>query len=242
MVGKLTGLSRTIVALDNMSEQDVQKSLKLLQGQLPWFKIGLEQYCRSGRQWLQQLMKEYPFELFLDLKLHDIPNTVARAIEALEGLPVKMLTVHLSGGKNMLEAALEAQSKHLPDCLLLGVSYLTSLDDRDFYALQGLSPEQVPKAFDRLFEVGTSAGMKGFVCSAFEASRLKNLNPEATSVCPGIRFADEITGANLLHDQKRVATPEWALQNGADYLVMGRSLTQTDRLNERIEYLASLKL
>lgn len=239
-----TPLGRTIVALDNMEDEAIRQFLDQIQGHIPWIKIGLEQYCRYGKSWVMDISNHYRSRIFLDLKLHDIPNTVSKAISALEGLPISMLTVHLSGGQAMLKEALAAQAKHLPECQILGVSFLTSLDQADFKETFDIPPEGINEAFERLFKLGLNAGITGFVCSAGEAQLLKNIAREKKihCVCPGIRFSDEIANKKNVGDQKRVMAPSEAFENGADYLVMGRSLTQTNQLEERLNELAGLKL
>lgn len=244
----VTALSRTIMALDNMHSAEVEQTLDKVQGRLPWIKIGLEQYCRYGKSWVQEISERTQAKIFLDLKLHDIPNTVAKAIEGLQGLPISLLTVHLSGGREMLIRAQKAQREFLPDTQLLGVSYLTSLNASDFLEVWGVKgDEAIKKAFERLFLLALTTELGGLVCSAHEASFFRELegrkqpSQRTLIVCPGIRFEDEILGG-AIQDQSRVASPAMAFENGADYLVIGRSLTQTTRLNERLDELAGLKL
>lgn len=238
-------LSRLIVALDNMNASQIKHFLDQGQGEIGFVKIGLEAFCRSGRDFVSEIAEDYQVKIFLDLKLHDIPNTVAKAVAALEGLPIEFLTVHLSGGKNMLEQALKEQRETLPNCQLLGVSYLTSLDDVDFQEIWGKSAMQMPEQFERLFRLALQTELGGIVCSPHEAQALRNFERQhqakrQTLVCPGIRFQDEIEAGVGLQDQKRVLSPEAAFKQGIDYLVMGRPLTQAKNLSERLKTLKNL--
>ena len=227
-------LDRTIVALDYGRPEDALEFLKKAGSSIPWAKVGLELFCAGGREFVHQLSTEYGTKIFLDLKFHDIPNTVSRAIRALEGLPVQFLTLHLSGGREMLQKAVSSAREVLPDCQLLGVSYLTSLDQNDFRELYTYSEKDIPAAFERLFDLAETCGLDGVVCSGWELLWVKNRR--LLKVCPGIRFA----GDSLI-DQKRTYTPEAAFAAGADYIVMGRSLTCAMDLPVRLQKLKALK-
>lgn len=240
-------LSRVIVALDNMSATQIRSFLKQTQGRLSFVKIGLETFCRYGRDFVTEIKDDYHCDIFLDLKLHDIPNTVAKAVNALEGLPVKFLTVHLSGGIKMLEQALEQQKLSLPKTQLLGVSYLTSLDEADFQNIWGIESAQISGQFEKLFRLAHQTNLGGIVCSPHEAKILRELEkstqaPRQLLVCPGVRFQDEIDSGTGLQDQKRILSPSEALAQGIDYLVMGRPLTQAKNLEQRLDQLAAIKL
>lgn len=242
----MTQLKKVIVALDNMSEDQVHTWMQQAQTDVTFVKIGLEVFCRYGRSFIENLLQKYQCRLFLDLKLHDIPNTVSKSILGLEGLPIDFLTVHLTGGEAMLKAAREAQEKALPQTKLLGVSYLTSLDDQDFQQVWGLEKEQIPRQFERLFHLAHTTQTHGLVCSAKEARALrdyekKNSLAPLLLVCPGIRFQDEIDNSQNLGDQKRVYSPEQAFNLGVDYLVMGRSLTQAHDLKQRFNQLREVE-
>jgi orotidine-5'-phosphate decarboxylase len=227
-------LDRIIVALDQMSLEEIDVFLKQKDNTLPFVKIGLELFVKHGPDLVHRIHNEYKKKIFLDLKLHDIPVTVAKAISSLKGLPIDFLTVHLSGGEAMLKAAIAEARVSIPDCRLLGVSFLTSLEASDLEELFGI--EDSDEAFLRLFKVASNSGIDGVVSSPLEVSLLKKHFPNLLSVTPGIRFKDEID-SNVTQDQKRVMDPEQAFDEGADYLVMGRSLTKTDRFIERIESL-----
>lgn len=227
-------LDRIIVALDQMSLEEIDVFLSLKDNTLPFVKIGLELFVKHGPELVHRIHNDYKKKIFLDLKLHDIPVTVAKAISSLKGLPIDFLTVHLSGGEAMLKAAVTEARVSIPGCKLLGVSFLTSLEANDLEDLFGI--EDTDAAFLRLFKVASISGIDGVVSSPLEVSLLKKHYPNLLSVTPGIRFQDEIE-SNVVQDQKRVMNPEEAFEEGSDYLVMGRSLTRTNRFAERIESL-----
>lgn len=227
-------LDRIIVALDQMSLEEIDVFLSLKDNTLPFVKIGLELFVKHGPELVHRIHNDYKKKIFLDLKLHDIPVTVAKAISSLKGLPIDFLTVHLSGGEAMLKAAVAEARVSIPGCKLLGVSFLTSLEASDLEDLFGI--EDTDEAFLRLFKVASVSGIDGVVSSPLEVSLLKKHYPNLLSVTPGIRFQDEIE-SNVVQDQKRVMNPEEAFEEGSDYLVMGRSLTRTNRFQERIESL-----
>jgi orotidine-5'-phosphate decarboxylase len=183
-----------------------------------WYKVGLELYLAEGNAFIHELHHR-GCSVFLDLKLHDIPNTVAGAVRSVCETGAEMLTVHASGGPAMLRAAAEAAAacEHPPQ--LLAVTVLTSMDAEQLAAVGvGRSPgAQVLY----LAEIASEAGITGLVASPQETDNLRQIYPAATLVIPGIRPA----GAELA-DQKRVATPAAALAAGASYLVVGRPITQ----------------
>lgn len=219
-----------IVALDNMTKEQALQFSSLKDNTLPTVKIGLELFNHYGPEIIKEISALSKKEIFLDLKLHDIPNTVEKAILALDGLPIKFLTVHLTGGYEMLTRAREALEKINPKAILLGVSLLTSLGPEDIKEMSG---QDFESAFHRLLNLAKRAGVKGLVSSAQELAMITKWENEnkykLTKVCPGIRFADESSD-----DQKRVLTPLEAFQAGANFLVMGRSLTKAQNLKERI--------
>jgi orotidine-5'-phosphate decarboxylase len=184
-------------------------------------KIGKELFTAAGPQLVAQLMKK-GFDVFLDLKYHDIPNTVAKSVKAAAELGVWMVNVHASGGRRMLDAAREAidSSSHQP--LLIAVTVLTSMTKEDLLSI-GLDVEPEEQVM-RLAALAQSAGLDGVVCSAMEAQHLKAaLGKEFCLVTPGIRPAGSLTD-----DQRRIVTPQDALANGSDYLVIGRPITQAE--------------
>ena len=224
---KLT--DRIIVALDNMNESEVYAFLDQANHSYQTVKIGLELFYLLGPDFVKKIHHQYGVDIFLDLKLHDIPNTVRKAIRSLKNLPVKFLTVHLTGGKNMLTEALEEASVSLPGTSLLGVSFLTSLGAHDFIEIYNFKETEVKATFSNLFKLALQTNIHGVVLSPLELDIVKKeeklIGKKLIKVTPGIRFVDEIK-SNLVQDQQRIATPEMAIQNGADFLVMGRSITQ----------------
>jgi orotidine-5'-phosphate decarboxylase len=206
-----------ILALDVPTRADAAPILRSLRGSLRWVKIGLQMFTACGPDCVREVAG-HGFQVFLDLKLHDIPHTVAKAVESLAPLPIGMLTLHTSGGREMMAAARAAQQQAKPELLLLGVTVLTSLD------AAALAETGVPAAPDaqvvRLAHLATEAGLRGLVCSPLEVSLLRAQLPAVQLVTPGIRPAGE-TGTD---DQKRVLTPAEAARAGANYIVVGRPI------------------
>lgn len=227
-------LDKIIVALDQMTLDEIDQFLRQEDNNLPFVKIGLELFVKYGPDLVHKIHLEYNKKIFLDLKLHDIPVTVAKAISSLRNLPIDFLTVHLSGGEAMLKAAMTEARVSIPQCKVLGVSFLTSLEASDLNALYGIT--NTDEAFLRLFKAAANAGIDGIVSSPHEVGLLKKHYPQLLSVTPGIRFRDEIESTQV-QDQKRVMDPKEAFNAGADFLVMGRSLTKTSRLSERLKLL-----
>lgn len=209
-----------IVALD---EPDADAALKIaarLDPKLCRVKIGKELFVAAGPSVVQRV-HERGFEVFLDLKFHDIPNTVAGACRSAARLGVWMMNVHASGGEAMLRAAREAIDSVAHPPLLIGVTVLTSLGEKDLEAvgLHGSVEENV----ERLARLTRAAGLDGVVCSAHEVKMLRHATgDDFTLVTPGIRLASDAAG-----DQSRVVTPLEAVRLGADYLVIGRSITRS---------------
>jgi orotidine-5'-phosphate decarboxylase len=210
---------RLIVALDYSSAKTALELVERLAGQCQWFKVGLELYVAAGPAIVETLAGR-GHSVFLDLKLHDIPNTVAGAVRSAAALGAKLLTVHAGGGPVMLAAAREAAEGFASAPELLAVTVLTSMDAAQLEAT-GVARE--PRAqVELLARMGLAAGIDGFVCSPQEVALLREITgPAGTLVTPGIRPAGAEIG-----DQQRVATPAAALQAGASYLVVGRPITQ----------------
>ena len=228
---------RVIVALDNMNQEQVLQFLPLIKGKISTVKVGLELYYRTGPNFVRQL-HEQGFAIFLDLKLHDIPHTVAQAIDALAGLPVKFLTIHLSGGPRMVQEAAAQAQKVLPQTTLLGVSFLTSLDQQDLRNMFFLAPENIAPAFKRFFALAAQHNL-GIILSPQELPWAVEVEQEIhplLKICPGIRFTD-----NGQDDQKRISTPQDAFAQRADYVVIGRALTQAtpEVLAQRLDLLSA---
>jgi orotidine-5'-phosphate decarboxylase len=210
---------RLIVALDVPSAATSQELVNRLEGTCQWFKVGLELFTAAGPAVLEPLIARGCYA-FLDLKFHDIPNTVAGAVRSAATLGVRMITVHAAGGPAMLAAAREALQGVANPPELLAVTVLTSMDAA---ALEASGVERSPAdQVELLANMCLAAGIRGFVCSPQEVSALRALTgPEGVIVVPGIRPA----GADI-DDQKRIAAPADAIRNGASYLVVGRPITQ----------------
>jgi orotidine-5'-phosphate decarboxylase len=207
---------RLIVALDFPDARAAFALVDRLEGAVRWFKVGLELYIAEGNYLVAELQRR-GFSIFLDLKLHDIPHTVASAVRAASRLGVNMLTVHAGGGPEMLAAAVEATD---PGLSLLAVTVLTSMDGEQLEAtgVQGSTAVQV----ERLATMAYAYGVRGFVCSPVEVAHLRTqLGREPLLVIPGIRPEGAVLG-----DQRRVATPAAAMAAGASYLVVGRPITR----------------
>ncbi|MGH9480518.1 MAG: orotidine-5'-phosphate decarboxylase [Terriglobales bacterium] len=208
---------RLILALDAADRDTALEWVRGLRPELRWVKVGLELFVAAGPE-LVRTLRGQGLEVFLDLKLHDIPNTVAGAVRAAARLEVQMLTLHAGGGKPMLEAAVAAAREAPKPPLLLGVTVLTSLGPADLQAL-----DLPGSAADRVLAwagLSQAAGLGGVVASGHEAAELRRRFPGLKLVVPGIRPA----GAQP-QDQARVMTPAAALRAGADYLVVGRAIT-----------------
>jgi len=213
--------SPVIVALDYPSAASALELAARLSPSLCRLKVGKELFTASGPQLVEKLQAQ-GFEIFLDLKFHDIPNTVAGAVRAAAGLGVWMVNVHASGGRRMMEAAAEALLAFTARPTLIAVTVLTSLSDEDLSEM-GYS-ESAEQRVLRLAQLSASSGMDGVVCSALEATALRAVHgPSFELVTPGIRFAGDAVG-----DQRRVMTPAQAMAGGSSYLVMGRSITAAD--------------
>lgn len=214
--------AKVIVALDFDDVTLANDLIAKLDPNACRLKIGKEMFTYFGPEWVKQVI-ELGFDVFLDLKFHDIPNTVAKACKAAASLGVWMVNVHASGGEVMMKAAKEALdsvSGRRP--LLTAVTVLTSMDQEQLDAVMGNTPiqEQVKK----LALLAQNCGLDGIVCSAQEAKALRTLvDPNFALVTPGIRPEGSDKG-----DQKRIATPKTAMADGVSYLVIGRPITQSD--------------
>jgi orotidine-5'-phosphate decarboxylase len=207
---------RLAVALDFPSAAEALALVDKLEGSCKWLKVGMELYYAAGNGLVERL-KARGFEVFLDLKLHDIPNTVAGAVRSVAGLGAGLLTIHAGGGKAMMTAAVEAAPK---DLKLLAVTVLTSMDSAE---LKRVGVNEAPAAqVLQLGRLAVDSGISGLVCSAVEVSALRrDLGDEVMLVTPGIRSAADAVG-----DQRRVATPESAIAMGSSMLVVGRPISR----------------
>ncbi|MCH7530767.1 MAG: orotidine-5'-phosphate decarboxylase [Gemmatimonadetes bacterium] len=209
-----------IVALDYPSAEEALAMVEQLGQPATFYKVGLELYTRGGPSVVESLAA-LGKRVFLDLKLHDIPNTVAGAVRSASELGVDLLTVHTAGGPAMLEAAAEASG---PDMRILGVTLLTSLTSTDLEVVWGREIRSIREEVGRLTDLAVACELDGVVASALEVSWIRNrVEQDFLVVTPGIRP----TGADR-GDQRRVATPADAVSAGSDYLVVGRPVTQAD--------------
>ncbi len=210
-----------MLALDLPDAESAFEMLGKLRGSLEWVKIGLQMYIKYGADFVRKV-SDMGFKIFLDLKLHDIPNTVASAVGSLEGLPISMLTIHTCGGREMMQRALEKAEQTNPDLRLLGVTVLTSFNEEELAETGvALAPAQ---QVELLAKLAVSSGMKGLVCSPLEIGSLRKILPEdVVLVTPGIRPA----GSNA-DEQKRVMTPALAAKAGSNFIVVGRPILKAD--------------
>ena len=209
-----------IVALDVPNKNELINTLNRLPDIINWYKVGLELFIAEGPEILK-ILKSFGKQIFLDLKLHDIPQTVENAIKVACQYDVDMMTVHGLGGKKMLEAAANAASNFKNPPKLVAVTTLTSLGDEDLNDI-GISKDISSQALS-LGSLAISSGIDGLVTSAFEAKVLRDEFPSSLLITPGIRLKDD-----NVNDQKRVATPDFALRQGATHLVVGRSILKSN--------------
>ncbi len=209
-----------IVALDVPNKNELINTLNRLPDIINWYKVGLELFIAEGPEILK-ILKSFGKQIFLDLKLHDIPQTVENAINVACQYDVDMMTVHGLGGKKMLEAAANAASNFKNPPKLVAVTTLTSLGDEDLNDI-GISKDISSQALS-LGSLAISSGIDGLVTSAFEAKVLRDEVPSSLLITPGIRLKDD-----NVNDQKRVATPDFALRQGATHLVVGRSILKSN--------------
>jgi orotidine-5'-phosphate decarboxylase len=213
-------MGRVIIPLDVPTQDEALALVERLGDRADFYKVGLELYTKAGPDVVRALVGRGK-KVFLDLKLHDIPNTVARATAAAAELGVDLLTVHGAGGSSMLEAAVRAREG---DLKLLAVTILTSLSPDEMRAVWGREIRSVREEVGRLTQLARDAGIDGVVASALEAGWVRtHVGPDFLIVTPGIRPA-----GSSRDDQNRVATPAAAVAAGSDYLVIGRPITRAD--------------
>ena len=222
-----------ILALDTKEIAQAASWIKASRESISHFKVGLEFYLRHGAKGIEKLRAENDFELFLDLKLYDIPNTVKGAVESVASLKPKFLTVHAAGGDKMIKAAVDA----LPNGSITAVTVLTSFSEAEFAQMgQKNSIEETTKSWAQM---AISSGATSLVCSPFEVSALRTLSSTATLITPGVRVEGDAAG-----DQARIMSPSQAISAGADFVVIGRSITSlwdgSDlQMRKKIEQIAS---
>jgi orotidine-5'-phosphate decarboxylase len=211
-----------IVALDEHNQENFDDVLNQLDPNLCMVKIGSVSFNSLGRECILKAASK-GFDIFLDLKLHDIPNTVKKSIDGLVNLPIKMMTVHVSGGQKMLEESMAATIN--TDIKIFGVTALTSLSDNDTnFIYKREAKEQVLA----MIELAKKSSIHGVVCSPQELSLVKNKSNLLT-ITPGIRLE------NLDDDQTRVMTPKEAIDNGSDFLVIGRPITASNNIKNSLK-------
>ena len=214
-----------IVAIDETNFERASEIIHGLDSKKCMLKIGSVAFNSIGHK-IIRFASEKGFEIFLDLKLHDIPNTVKKSIQGLISLPINMLTIHTSGGKDMMMAAMEAVSGF--QIKVFGVTALTSLNNDDTkYIFQRTPSEQV----NAMLDLSEEAGIDGVVCSPHELELVSKRN--LLSITPGIRIQESDD------DQKRVMTPKKAIDLGADFLVIGRPITGSKNINQSLDEIYS---
>lgn len=213
-------LSPVIVALDFADEKQTLQFVRQLSPELCQIKIGKELFTATGRHLVEQLVNQ-GFKVFLDLKYHDIPNTVASACKIAAQMGIWMVDMHAGGGQRMMEAAAEAVSQFQQRPYLIGVTVLTSMTQTDL-AQTGVD-RSIDEQVMHLAKLSQQSGLDGVVCSAQEAVILRDqLGKEFLLVTPGIRL-----NSKSEDDQRRIMTPKEALAAGSSYLVMGRPITRS---------------
>jgi orotidine-5'-phosphate decarboxylase len=208
-------MSPIYVAIDTPDLERAKAIATRVKAHVGGIKLGLEFFMANGRHGVHE-MHDIGLPIFLDLKFHDIPNTVAKAIQALRPLEPAILTVHAAGGRAMLE---DAKAAAPTGTKVVAVTMLTSLDDSDLTSI-GLKPDPHEQVM-RLTELAKASGVDGIVCSGNEVAAAKKIWHDGFFVIPGVRPANGVIG-----DQKRVVTPRAALDAGASILVVGRPITQ----------------
>ncbi|MDA9782588.1 orotidine-5'-phosphate decarboxylase [Gammaproteobacteria bacterium] len=216
---------KIIVAIDTYDYKDATALLDQLNPEQCKVKVGSVAFNSLGKDFLRQV-DQRGFKIFLDLKLHDIPNTVHETILGFEDCSIELLTIHLSGGKKMIASAIAAAK--IIKTKIIGVSVLTSLDDEDSTSLfQSTTADQVV----RLFQLATETSIDGVVCSPLELDLASNiLSPQMLKITPGIR---DIATSD---DQSRTMTAKEAIQHGASYLVIGRPISKASNISEALKY------
>ncbi|GAB7141130.1 orotidine-5'-phosphate decarboxylase [Deferribacterales bacterium RsTz2092] len=216
---------KLIVAADFQTGKEAIKLADELAGLPVWFKVGLELFTSEGPALVREL-RTRDINVFLDLKFHDIPNTVRGAVLSACELNVQMLTIHISGGQEMCRVAAltgaEFAKRHSEVApLIMGVSVLTS---------EPSTPNETTKLVASRADIAKGSGLDGIICSGLEVASVKTRYCDLLCVCPGVRFAD-----NSTDDQARIVTPQQALTNGADFIVVGRPITKAENRRKETE-------
>ncbi len=210
-----------ILALDLETREEAFAMLDRLGNSIEWVKIGLQLFTAYGPDFVREIADK-GYKVFLDLKLHDIPNTVAKAVQSIATLPVQLLTLHACGGSEMLEWANKARADHAPQLNLLAVTVLTSMNEAQ---LRALNVKATPEAqVLHLADITLKAGIQGLVCSSLELPPLRvRFGNDPIIVTPGIRPA-----GSAADEQKRIMTPHAAAAAGSSYIVVGRPILKAE--------------
>ncbi len=222
------------VALDLPSAQENLKLAKELKSYNIWMKVGFRAYIRDGKPFIEALKAINPnFKIFLDLKLYDIPNTMADASEEIAKLGVEMFNIHASAGAIAMKTVMERLSTYENKPLVLAVTALTSFDEENFQSIYGKSIDEKAEEFAKMSHEN---GLDGVVCSTFESRAIKEVTSDSfLTLCPGIRPFGEDAG-----DQQRVATLELAKEEGVDFPVIGRPIYRDEDPRAKVEKILGL--
>ncbi len=217
------------VALDLPTKEENLELVEKIKAYDVWLKVGFRSYIRDGAEFLQDIKKINPdFKIFLDLKLYDIPNTMADAAESIMGLGVDMFNVHASAGKRAMEAVIQRIQHHEKRPIVLAVTALTSFSDEEF---QRVYEKNIAQKADQFAKDVYESGLDGVVCSAFESASIKKITSERfMTLTPGIRPFGEDAG-----DQKRVADIDFAQSAKVDFIVVGRPIYNSTNPAELVE-------
>jgi len=217
-----------ILALDLETKEAALAMLDRIGPSLPWVKIGLQLFTAYGPDFVREVA-DRGYKIFLDLKLHDIPNTVAKAVQSIATLPVELLTLHGCGGSEMLEWANRARNDHAPNLNLLAVTVLTSMDQAQLHAINVETSTE--RQVIHLADLSLKAGIQGLVCSSLELQPLRaRFGPGPIIVTPGIRPKGSATD-----EQKRIMTPADAAKCGSSYIVVGRPILKAPNPAEAVQ-------
>ena len=216
-----TAPCQLILALDLKTREEALATLKKLGNSIEWVKIGSQMFTAHGPEFVREIAG-IGYKVFLDLKLYDIPNTVSKTVESIAKLPVELLTLHASGGSEMLKWANQTRADHAPGLNLLAVTVLTSMNNTQLHSLNitKTTEEQVL----HLANMSLKSGIQGLVCSSLELTTIRDhFGPEPIIVTPGIRPA-----GSAKDEQKRIMTPSAAAAAGSNFIVVGRPILNSD--------------
>lgn len=216
-----TATCQLILALDLEAREEALAKLNKLGNSIKWVKIGLQMFTAHGPEFVREIAGR-GYKVFLDLKLHDIPNTVSKTVESIAKLPVELLTLHASGGSEMLKWANQTRADHAPELNLLAVTVLTSMNNTQLHSLN--IPKTTEEQVLHLANMSLKSGIQGLVCSSLELTTLRDhFGPEPIIVTPGIRPA-----GSAKNEQKRIMTPSAAAAAGSNFIVVGRPILNSD--------------